>query len=69
MTVSAISFEEGLSSNSSSSSSHKDFSPDRFEKVDSIIMMMYGSLSALVGSYFGFAKAQEIDDKKDKSKI
>ena len=30
-------------------------SPERFVKVDSIIMMMYGSLSALVGSYFGFA--------------
>jgi len=41
-------------------------SPDRFEKVDSIIMMMYGSLSALVGSYFGFAKAQQITNvKKD----
>jgi len=30
-------------------------SPERFVQVDSIIMMMYGSLSALVGSYFGFA--------------
>ena len=41
-------------------------SPDRFEKVDSIIMMMYGSLSALVGSYFGFAKAQQNTNvKKD----
>ena len=30
-------------------------SPERFVKVDSILMMMYGSLSALVGSYFGFA--------------
>ena len=33
-------------------------SPERFVKVDSIIMMMYGSLSALVGSYFGFANKQ-----------
>ena len=41
-------------------------SPDRFEKVDSIIMIMYGSLSALVGSYFGFAKAQQNNNvKKD----
>ena len=41
-------------------------SPDRVEKVDSIIMMMYGSLSALVGSYFGFAKAQQNNNvKKD----
>ena len=31
-------------------------SPERFVEVDSILMMMYGSLSALVGSYFGFAK-------------
>lgn len=30
-------------------------SPERFVQVDSIIMMMYGSLSALVGSYFSFA--------------
>jgi len=41
-------------------------SPDRFEKVESIIMMMYGSLSALVGSYFGFAKSQQNTNvKKD----
>ena len=41
-------------------------SPDRFEKVESIIMMMYGSLSALVGSYFGFAKSQQnANVKKD----
>tara|TARA_R110002020_G_scaffold290297_2_gene505794 strand:+ start:227 stop:436 length:210 start_codon:yes stop_codon:yes gene_type:complete len=30
--------------------------PERFAKADSILMMMYGSLSALVGAYFGFAK-------------
>tara|TARA_B100000029_G_C16784890_1_gene670730 strand:- start:82 stop:297 length:216 start_codon:yes stop_codon:yes gene_type:complete len=30
--------------------------PDRFEKAEAILMMMYGSLSALVGAYFGFAK-------------
>ena len=29
--------------------------PDRFTKVDSILMMMYGSLSGLVAAYFGFA--------------
>tara|TARA_R100001126_G_C4831954_1_gene152266 strand:+ start:692 stop:871 length:180 start_codon:yes stop_codon:yes gene_type:complete len=41
-------------------------SPERFVKVDSIIMMMYGSLSALVGSYFGFAKSQQNTNvKKD----
>ena len=28
--------------------------PDRFAAADSILMMMYGSLSALVGAYFGF---------------
>ena len=31
--------------------------PERMAAADSIIMMMYGSLSALVGAYFGFAKA------------
>lgn len=31
--------------------------PERMAVADSIIMMMYGSLSALVGAYFGFAKA------------
>ena len=30
--------------------------PVKFAKADSILMMMYGSLSALVGAYFGFAK-------------
>ena len=29
--------------------------PDRIKPAESIIMMMYGSLSALVGAYFGFA--------------
>ena len=29
--------------------------PTRFAEADSILMMMYGSLSALVGAYFGFA--------------
>ena len=37
--------------------------PDKFAKADSILMMMYGSLSALVGAYFGFAK-----NNNDKSK-
>ena len=31
--------------------------PERMSAADSIIMMMYGALSALVGAYFGFAKA------------
>ena len=30
--------------------------PEKFAKADSILMMMYGSLSALVGAYFGFAR-------------
>jgi len=29
--------------------------PERIKPAESIIMMMYGSLSALVGAYFGFA--------------
>jgi hypothetical protein len=37
--------------------------PARFAEADSILMMMYGSLSALVGAYFGFAK-----NNNDKSK-
>jgi len=31
-------------------------SPDRFASAEAILMMMYGSLSALVASYFGFSK-------------
>jgi len=38
--------------------------PARFAQADSILMMMYGSLSALVGAYFGFAK----NNNNDKSK-
>lgn len=37
--------------------------PVKFAQADSILMMMYGSLSALVGAYFGFAK-----NNNDKSK-
>ena len=29
--------------------------PARMAKVDAVLMMMYGSLSALVGAYFGFS--------------
>jgi hypothetical protein len=29
--------------------------PARMTKVDAVLMMMYGSLSALVGAYFGFS--------------
>jgi hypothetical protein len=31
-------------------------SPARFESAEAILMMMYGSLSAVVAAYFGFAK-------------
>lgn len=30
--------------------------PERFASAEAILMMMYGSLSALVASYFGFSK-------------
>lgn len=30
--------------------------PARMAQADAVLMMMYGSLSALVGAYFGFAK-------------
>jgi cell division protein FtsW (lipid II flippase) len=29
--------------------------PARIAKADAVLMMMYGSLSALVGAYFGFS--------------
>ena len=29
--------------------------PDRMAEADAVLMMMYGSLSALVGAYFGFS--------------
>lgn len=29
--------------------------PARMAQADAVLMMMYGSLSALVGAYFGFA--------------
>ena len=29
--------------------------PARIAKADAVLMMMYGSLSALVGTYFGFS--------------
>lgn len=31
--------------------------PARMAQADAVLMMMYGSLSALVGAYFGFANA------------
>ena len=31
------------------------YDPERMAKAEAILMMMYGSLSALVGAYFGFA--------------
>lgn len=30
--------------------------PARMAEADAVLMMMYGSLSALVGAYFGFAQ-------------
>jgi len=40
--------------------------PQRYQEADSILMMMYGSLSALVGAYFGFAKNNVIENDKSK---
>lgn len=34
--------------------------PDRFEKAEAILMMMYGSLSALVAAYFGFSQSSSV---------
>lgn len=31
--------------------------PSRMAEADAVLMMMYGSLSALVGAYFGFANS------------
>ena len=31
--------------------------PERMAQADAVLMMMYGSLSALVGTYFGFANS------------
>ena len=31
------------------------YDPVRMAQADAVLMMMYGSLSALVGAYFGFA--------------
>ena len=31
------------------------YDPVRMAEADAVLMMMYGSLSALVGTYFGFA--------------
>ena len=33
--------------------------PARMAQADSVLMMMYGSLSALVGAYFGFARPSD----------
>lgn len=32
--------------------------PARMAQADAVLMMMYGSLSALVGAYFGFSSTQ-----------
>lgn len=43
--------------------------PSRMAEADAVLMMMYGSLSALVGAYFGFAnsstKVQSASTKSD----
>ena len=33
------------------------YDPARMAQADAVLMMMYGSLSALVGAYFGFANS------------
>jgi len=33
--------------------------PARFEPAESVLMMMYGALSALVGAYFGFSQVNK----------
>jgi hypothetical protein len=33
--------------------------PARFEPAESVLMMMYGALSALVGAYFGFSRVNK----------
>jgi hypothetical protein len=35
--------------------------PARMAQADAVLMMMYGSLSALVGAYFGFANSGDSD--------
>ena len=32
------------------------FDPQRMNEASAVLMMMYGSLSAVVGAYFGFSK-------------
>ena len=43
--------------------------PGRFAAADSILMMMYGSLSALVGAYFGFAMPKKKQMKYNTSQL
>jgi len=31
------------------------FDPERMNEASAVLMMMYGSLSAVVGAYFGFS--------------
>ena len=35
------------------------FDPIRMNEASAVLMMMYGSLSALVGAYFGFSGAKK----------
>jgi dolichol kinase len=42
--------------------------PERMAQADAILMMMYGSLSALVGTYFGFANSKTPPPPEPKSR-
>jgi dolichol kinase len=42
--------------------------PERMAQADAILMMMYGSLSALVGTYFGFVNNKTPPPPEPKSR-
>jgi hypothetical protein len=41
------------------------YDPARMAQADAVLMMMYGSLSALVGAYFGFANSESSAPRRD----
>jgi hypothetical protein len=41
------------------------YDPARMAQADAVLMMMYGSLSALVGAYFGFANSGSSAPRRD----
>ena len=43
------------------------YDPARMAQADAVLMMMYGSLSALVGAYFGFANSGSSSPPRDDS--